>query len=367
MNLSPTVARYVSRQFILHFAAMITVLLTIVYLVDSLELLRRASKRPDITVGSIFQMSILKLPLTGQELFPFAVLFAAMYTFWRLTRTSELVVLRSVGVSAWQFLMPALLGAFAIGLVKVALINPAGSVLIQQYERLDNQFLRGKTSAVNLSAQGLWLRQVEDDRPTIIHARSVQGDWELKDVIVFFFDKDRRFTGRLDGPAAKLDHGKWIVREGTLSRLAIDGTSAQSRVHDYAIPTDLTRDEIEDSFSSPDSLSFWSMPRFIQTMESTGFSATRLKLHYQSLLAQPLLFAGLVLVAAAASLGPLRRHGALKMMGVGVLAAFALFFLNNVIRALGLSETIPVPLAAWAPALIATIGGFATLLYLEDG
>jgi lipopolysaccharide export system permease protein len=55
------------------------------------------------------------------------------------------------------------------------------------------------------------------------------------------------------------------------------------------------------------------------------------------------------------------------MVGVGVLAAFALFFLNNVIRALGLSETIPVPLAAWAPALIATIGGFATLLYLEDG
>jgi lipopolysaccharide export system permease protein len=367
VNLSPTVARYVSRQFITHFVSMMTVLLTIVYLIDSLELLRRASKRPDVTVSSIFQMSVLKLPQTGQELFPFAVLFAAMYTFWRMTRTSELVVLRSVGVSAWQFLMPALLGAFAIGLVKVAVINPAGSVLIQQYERLDNQFLRGRTSAVNLSAQGLWLRQVEDERPTIIHARSVAGDWELKDVIIFFFDNERRFTGRLDAPWAKLDHGRWIVREGTLSRLAADGTSTQNRVADYSIPTDLTPDEIEDSFSSPDSLSFWSMPRFIQTMEQTGFSATRLKLHYQSLLAQPLLFAGLVLVAAAASLGPLRRHGALKMIGIGVLAAFALFFVNNVIRALGLSETIPVPLAAWAPAIIAIAGGFATLLHLEDG
>ncbi|MCF6320014.1 MAG: LptF/LptG family permease, partial [Proteobacteria bacterium] len=81
-------------------------LFAVIYLFDTVELIRRASKRGDIPISLILQMGLLKLPEVGQTIFPFAVLFSAMYTFWQLTRQYELIVVRASGFSVWQFLLP---------------------------------------------------------------------------------------------------------------------------------------------------------------------------------------------------------------------------------------------------------------------
>jgi len=44
-----------------------------------------------------------------------------------------------------------------------------------------------------------------------------------------------------------------------------------------------------------------------------------------------------------------------------------LYFLTDVVFALGLSSTIPVALAAWTPFGISTLLGVTLLLHLEDG
>jgi lipopolysaccharide export system permease protein len=135
----------------------------------------------------------------------------------------------------------------------------------------------------------------------------------------------------------------------------------------YRIPTDLTRKTIENNYSSPTSLSFWRMPRYIANMESTGFSAVKVRMEFESLLSQPFLLGGIVLVAAAITLGPPRRTNTAMVIGGGTLVAFGLFFLNDVVRALGLDEIIPVTIAAWTPAALTLLIGFAALLFLEDG
>ena len=111
---SLTLLKYLSRQFFISFMIFVTVLLMVIYLIDTLELIRRASSHPEVSFAQIAKMSFFQLPEVGQQLFQFAILFGALFTFWRLTRTSELVVLRAVGVSAWEFLRPAILVAVAI-------------------------------------------------------------------------------------------------------------------------------------------------------------------------------------------------------------------------------------------------------------
>jgi lipopolysaccharide export system permease protein len=51
----------------------------------------------------------------------------------------------------------------------------------------------------------------------------------------------------------------------------------------------------------------------------------------------------------------------------GVGAGFLLFFLSNLVAALGQSASVPVVLAAWAPAAVSTLLGVSMLLHLEDG
>ena len=366
MNSSFTLLKYLGRQYLVSFLGFTAILLMVIYLIDTLELIRRAASHPEVSFGQIARMSFFQLPEVGQQLFQFAILFGALFTFWRLTRTSELVVLRAVGVSAWEFLLPAVLVAVTIGIVKVTLINPIGAVFSARFDEMDNTLLRGKTSTIDLSAGGLWLRQSGLDSYTIIHARNVDSTtWRLKDVSIYFLTNSDQLTGRLDAPDAALVGSNWEVNGGSFNQ-ADHPDEPPTFIAKTTIPTDMTPGKIQEIFASPHSHSFWTILHYIRTMEATGISAIRLRIQYLGLLSDPLLYGGLVLIAAAA-LRQTRRGGTLFVIATGIIAAFALFFLGNVVRALGESETIPVALAALTPAGLSLLGGIGALLYLEDG
>ena len=74
-----------------------------------------------------------------------------------------------------------------------------------------------------------------------------------------------------------------------------------------------------------------------------------------------------VLVAATFSLRMQRRGGAVMLLVSGVAAGFLLYFVSDIVFALGLSAKIPVLLAAWTPAGVSMIFGASMLLHLEDG
>jgi lipopolysaccharide export system permease protein len=80
-----------------------------------------------------------------------------------------------------------------------------------------------------------------------------------------------------------------------------------------------------------------------------------------------LLLCAMVLVAATFSLRMQRGGGATLMIIGGVASGFLLYFISNIVFALGLSAKLPVLLAAWTPAGISLIFGVSMLLHLEDG
>jgi lipopolysaccharide export system permease protein len=363
MSLSATIARYLAKHYLISLLLIVAILVTVGFVFDSLELLRRASKRPDVSPGIVLQMALLKLPDLAQQLLPFGVLFGAAFSFWRLSRNQELVVVRGSGLSVWQFVLPATAVAILIAIAKLGIVNPVAAVMHDRFERLESRLLEGRASRVDLAATGFWLRQTDALGSTVLHARAVNPrSFELQNVLVIFFNQQNAYTGRLDAASAVLESGAWVVQNAWSNRPAQDPLFVE-RVR---LPTDLSRAAIEESFAAPASISFFRMPQFIETLEDAGFPATGLRLHFQALLASPLLYAGLVLIAAAFSLGPPRRNPGWMAGGV-VAAGFALFFLQDMIETLGRSGTIPVTLAAWAPAALIVLAGLVALLTIEDG
>ena len=75
----------------------------------------------------------------------------------------------------------------------------------------------------------------------------------------------------------------------------------------------------------------------------------------------------MVLVAASFSLRMQRRGGTTVMIAAGIAAGFALYFLSDLMFALGLSASIPLQLAAWTPSGVSCLLGVSLLLHLEDG
>lgn len=365
MRLSATLSRYIGRQFLIWFGVFFSGLAFIILVADTLELLRRAASKPEATLGLMLEMAIFKLPHTAESLMPFAVLFSGIMAFWRLTRTNELVVARAVGVSVWQFMMPAVAVAVFLGALKITIFNPVAAAMLARYEALDARIMHGQVDQMTIAPSGLWLRQTAPEGGhAILHANRVSGDLtELQTVTVLLYNPDNSFSTRLDATSARLRPGHWELDQ---TYRAASGQPAEM-VGRYALKTEFTIEKIQESFARPETMSFWTLPGFIDLLERAGFSAIRHRLYLQSLLAGPLLLSAMVLIAATFSLRPARRGGVGGMIGLGVGAGFTLYFLSDLVFALGLSARIPVMLAAWAPAMVSTLLGLAMLLHLEDG
>lgn len=374
IRLPMTLSRYIGRQFLFAVLATLALMVLLIGLIELLELVRRAASTPrGVPFGIVLQMVLLKLPSSVERIYPFTFMIGGMVALSRLARSSELVVTRAAGVSVWQFLMPGIIVAVALGMLFVMVINPIAALTISQFDRMEGKYIAGKSSLLSVLPSGLWLRQVGEEHISvrgtradeyIIHATRInQSNLELENVTMFLFDGSHHFLGRIDAPAAQLATGYWQLPQARLST----PTAKPEQLPDYRVPTQLTLGQIQDSFAAPETFSFWQLPGFIDVLEKAGFSALQHKLHFHSLMALPVLLAGMVMISAVFSLQPPRRGRTGILIVMGVVSGFVIYFVTNIIYAFGASGGLPIALAAWAPSLIVLMIASALLLHMEDG
>ena len=365
-----TLAAYFGRQFIIAVAAMIAALTALVALFDFLELLRESVSAPAAAFGVVAEMELLRVPWLTMQILPFAVLLGGIFAFWRLTRSSELVVARAAGVSAWQFLAAPVLLAVLLGAGGTAALSPLSAIMFARAETLYNAYLGTNGGPLSLQGGELWVRQADTGLTpqgfAVLHAQNVRltaNVLSADHVSVLRLNAGTQLLQRLEAAHATLGRGVW--RLDNVSVLAPGGEPRFAR--EIAFPTDLTVHRVQESFASPNALSFWALPGFIRLLKRSGFSAIQHQLAFQALLALPLLCATMALVAAGFSMRPSRRGGATRMLVSGVACGFALFMISDIADQFGTSGAIPVILAAWAPAVAGMLLSIALLLHLEDG
>ena len=374
MTLPITLMTYVARRFAAMALLMLLALSALVALFDLIELLRRAATRPEANFALVAQIAALRVPYVAMQILPFAVLLGGIISFWRLTRFSELVVARAAGISAWGFLAGPVLVALLLGLGASTALSPLSSAMLARAERLDQLYLRNVGGITALAGGRLWLRQADEGlqpqgvaiisgRPMATRELRSGEALRLAEVTIWRLSADDRPLARIEAASALLQPGRWRF-EGAVV-FGAERVAGAPQILDF--PTELTPERIENSFATPDTLSLWALPEFIKILEDAGFSAIRHRLHFQSLLALPLLAIAMALLAAGFSMRSARRGGVARMIAGGISAGFALFVLDKITGEFGEAGTLPVVLAAWAPAGAGFLLAAALLLHLEDG
>lgn len=338
----------------------------LIVLVDYIELMRRASDIPNIPTWMVAMASFFRVPQMTERLLPFSVLIGAMVCYLNLSRRNELVVARAAGVSAWQFVAPAVVVAFIIGIVAVSTYNPLSAMMREKSKELEATMFGGgsRTSGIQNSGGVFWLRQKTSEGQSILNATasSEQGVW-LQGITVFTFDNAGRFEDRLEAASARLKPGFWQLTD--VRFYASDAPPTEMPT--YELPTSLTPEQVRESFATPETVSFWDLPLYIEMAERAGLTAAGYRLQYQNLISRPFLLAAMVLLASAVSLRFFRFGGVQRMILGGVGAGFLLYVLQKVVEDLSKAELMHPVAAAWLPVLAGGMTGFLTLLYQEDG
>ncbi len=366
-SVHPTLSIYLGKQFVAAFFGLLGVIAGLVLLFDTVELMRRAVSSATMDFSQIFGMALLKLPHTAQATLPFVVMMAMMFVLFRLTRSHELVVIRSAGLSVWQFLTPPLAITAMLGLINLAIIDPLAAGMYDSYQRMDGNLIRGQSTTLNIGENGLWLRESQGPVANVVYAATVHQDkgvLQLSQVSIFQTDKKESLARRLEAESGKLVEGAFLLDKVWD---IVPGKTSIFR-DTYSLPTSITMNKVQVSFAAPETMSFWELPQFIYFSEKSGFSALPHRLYWYSLLASPWLLCAMVLVAASFNLTASPQLTGWMARGIaGMGMGFLLYFFSRFLYALGLSATLPLFLAAWAPAALASMLGVAYLFHREDG
>ena len=368
MKPNSILGKYLTKQLILNFISVLLVILGIIFLFEMVERLRRISGNPDFGLWFAFQLAIARLPKTAEQVFPFVMMIAAMITFWRLSKTSEFVVMRAAGLSIWGFLTPVCIATLAVGIINVTMINPLSANLYGLFETLERRMDTKNMQAMSFSDHGLWIREaISDDNVMVLNARSLHPENNqllLRGMTIIELDKKTQPIKRIEAFVGVLKDGYFDLRD-VKTYVAGKPTVFMNNMH---YPTTLDINKIEENFTDIEAISFWDLPRIIKFYDKSGFAVERHQIRFWSLIISPLFLVAMVLMAAVFALRPNNRRGGVMYLIVGgIVTGFSAYFLTQVVYAMGISGNIPVFLAVIAPTAIAMLIGVSLLLHLEDG
>lgn len=363
MKVSFTFSKYIAKMFLQWFFIVVFTFSTIISLFNVVELLRRAQNKPNVGLTQVILMALYQLPELLNQLMPFMMLFATMLLFWHMNRRLELVVGRSLGLSIWSVLMPVWATIFSFSLLNFALLNPISAEFSTRFEDMEKDLLTRRSNYLMVSRSGLWLKQEEASNYSLVRvARIDQHSDNLQGVTVYTFDDKNQFVNRLDADNVTLNAQGWLLKDAVLSEF----NKASQKMGDSLWKTDLTIHKIQESFSSPDSISVWRLPGFIRLMEGAGLSSLEHVQHFYKQLLMPFLFLTMATIAGICAYHFNRRQGGMYFVITGLGAGFFVFFLHKVSHAMGLSMTIPLFLSVLVPVLIGVLGSISLLLHLEE-
>ena len=264
---------YFGRQFAIAVLVMLAALTALVALFDFLELLRESATAPHASFGIIVEMEFLRVPWTLLQILPFAVLLGGIFAFWRLSRSSELVVARAAGVSAWQFLAVPVLLATLLGALGTGAVSPLSAAHV--WPRRDP--LQCLSQGRRRPAFAQWRRALgapgrsRPDAQTASRCCMPATSAAARQCAARR-PRHRPAPQRPDQAAAAAGGRPRHAERRRLGpqpgQRAGAGRRRRSISRQLLFPTDLTVHRVQESFASPDSLSFWALPELHPAAET---------------------------------------------------------------------------------------------------
>ena len=320
-----TLRRYVARRFLFSMMGAFVVCSCLIFMIDMIELLRLSRRATDLSIGTLLWIGLLRLPAFAELLLAFAVLVGSIGALLSLNRRSELIVMRSSGMSVWQFLRPGIVVTLILGVLAVTLFNPLaarpGPSPSGWWRRCSAwRPACSRQGRGVVAAAGRRRRPVGGARPRCVRPGP---DPDGRDRLPV---RPRGAVHRASRRRARHPAGRLL---GAAAHNGVPRQSGNPRsFKTYAISTHLTRERVGDALGSEIAVSFWQLPELIEVSERAGLSASKYRMQQAVLLARPALLIAMVVLAATVSLRSFRSGGIQTMVLFGLIGGIGLFLLG---------------------------------------
>ena len=356
-----TLFNYLIKLHLKHLITIFVIFFVLIFFIDFIELYRRTSNKigftdtENVIFTELLFMTFLKAPNVMQKILPLTVLIGSIVTFLKWRQNNYFVIIRSIGISMWKMIIPICINVFILGILSIILLNPVSSIFNKKYNVLEkNIFSHKKLDKFSLNTKGLWIMKKDNNQDFIINARTINKNKNvLSQVLVFKSDQQKRFKSKIIAKHGIIFNNSLILKEGTIFSRNNIPTKFNSMIliKNYNIKSFNILSE------KPQNLDFISLYQYIKLMNVSGINISNHLVYLLKILCQPILMVSMILISASLILRNNEREFPISITSITLIIGFIIYFVADLIFALGSMEKINPFLAGIGPTMISFFSG----------
>ncbi len=309
-------------------------------------------------IGTVMLYVLLSVPGHVYEVTPVAILLGALYALAQLAHHSELVVMRTSGLS-----LANIAGALLrVGLVFAVLTFIVGEIVTPISERAAQRLKLQATDAVVAEEfrSGLWVK----DGSSFVNIEEVLPDTSLHKVHIYEFGPD--FTLRLVSNAETgfYENNRWNLRDVTQTQFTAQKIET-SHFKEAQWQSVIQPELLNVLLVVPEKMAAWNLYSYIKHLTENSQKTTRQQIALWSKIVYPI--ACLVMVILAMPFGFLQQRsgGVSAKIFVGIMIGISYQVINRLFVHLGLLNDWPPFASATIPTFLFMVGGMGMLAWME--
>ncbi len=334
------------------------------------ELVRKVAES-GLPISIAIQVFLFKMPEFIALGFPMAMVLATLMVYSQMSSNSEIVALRSCGISVYRMVVPTLI---------VSLIVTTSTFLLNEVIVPNANYQASVTLEKTLDQEELPFKEKNIFYPEFSKVKQPDGSQEIGLSRLFYAEK---FDGKYMKGLTVLDRSKYGVKQiissesatwngaektwdlfnGTIYIVSPDGSYRNIVKFDHKqlklsrAPLDLT-----DKTRTYTEMNIPQAYEYLELMRLSGNHRKVIKtqVRIQQKFALPFVCLVMGLVGAALGIRPQRRANRGTSFGISVIIIFAYYLLSFITGAMGQKEFLTPFLAGWLPNFLGL--GVAILL-----
>ncbi|HSP06065.1 MAG TPA: LPS export ABC transporter permease LptG [Acidobacteriota bacterium] len=351
--------RYIVREFLKNMLLILVALVVIAELIVATQLVDDLFKHK-VGVDVLLQYLKFNFPQWVFFVLPVAAMTTTLITFGALTRNSEVIAMRSSGISLYRISTPVIVVGIALSAFAFWLqdhILPYTNKVANRYK----DQIKGETAQANSALERHWISGSDgfynydlfDLRKKTMYGFSI---YQL-DLTSFSLQK------RIYAREARFQGDQWLLRQGW-ERTFQRGNTKFALFKAEKIKLPVNPDYFISEQELPSEMTFGELQTYIQKIRERGFDFVRFAVDLQAKLSFPTVSLILTLIAIPFSFTTGKR-GALYGIGISIVMGIIFWFFLALTKSLGYLEILNPFLAAWTPNILASLFALYLLFKLR--
>lgn len=286
------------------------------------------------------------------KILPIAALIGSVVGLGTLASNSELIVMRSVGISLWRIVGWVIRSALLLVVMAFAL-----SEWVIPYSNEKAEVLKKHEMASSLGeVKGYWSREGQ----RFIYIDYANSDGMLKKIQVLDFDNDYRLKGVVNAEQGQFkQNGQWTLSNTSQMTIASSGNGEIAQAPQQDIALALQPKYVHMVTVDPEDLSPSQLVSFMRYMAEYSQVPKTYQLAFWQKVGMPFSLIALVVIACSFIFGPLRQQSMGFRLVIALFVGLGFFYMQDF---LGYASLVYAPSPAWfvfVPIiLILSAGGY---------